>query len=456
MHGRRSQNSMKMSENQNAAEVTESVKSTGHEIDGTKHGDNMADMTQVNPGDNNAIAPNVQPLWFKEVSEKLSQIETMNKKLSSIDDKLSAAQDTANSAHNKALEAIENAAASHRLALTLQDENFRLKHEITMLKDRLIQQESQSRRNNLLFDGIAESEDKETWSDCEKLVKDIFVHKLGILDGGSIKIERAHRLGQKIPGQQRTVIVKFLSFIDCESVWDKRSQLKNSNIRMSQDFPAEINRERRILYPIFKKAKSTEAYKTAQLKVNKLFINNKMFTCKNLSELPEVLRPENLATKRGKGVTIFSSRSSLLSNLYSDASITIEGKSYVSTEQYFQHQKALHFSDDKLASQIMLEVDPYKIMSLGYKVKDYKEELWMQDARKILFKANMAKFTQNDAARNALLATGKDTLGEATLNPVYGIGLNLHDPAALDFSRWTGQNLFGRILEEIRINLQES
>ena len=125
-----------MSENQNAAEVTDSEKSTDHVIDGTKHGDNMADMTQVNPGDNNAIAPNVQPLWFQEVSKKLSQIETMNKKLSSIDDKLSAAQDTANSAHNKALEAIENAAASHRLALSLQDENFRLKHEITMLKDR--------------------------------------------------------------------------------------------------------------------------------------------------------------------------------------------------------------------------------------------------------------------------------------------------------------------------------
>ena len=62
----------------------------------------------------------------------------------------------------------------------------------------------------------------------------------------------------------------------------------------------------------------------------------------------------------------------------------------------------------------------------------------------------MAKFSQVQTARQALLSTGRKVLGEATKDPIYGIGLNINDPAAEDPSKWTGDNLFGRVLTEIR------
>ena len=102
----------------------------------------------------------------------------------------------------------------------------------------------------------------------------------------------------------------------------------------------------------------------------------------------------------------------------------------------------------------MSEKDPYRLMSLGYRVKGLDEALWLPEARKILFKANIAKFTQIKVARDALLATGRDIIGEATLNRTFGIGMRLHDPAALDCSKWTGDNLFGKILEEVQTEIQ--
>ena len=170
--------------------------------------------------------------------------------------------------------------------------------------------------------------------------------------------------------------------------------------------------------------------------------------------MPPKLRPENLATKRENGVTVFSSRSSFLSNLYSEAKIQIDGQFYDSTEQYYQHQKATFFNDDKIASEIMSESDPYKIMRLGYQIKGFNEFTWSPNIHTTLYKANLAKFTQVQAARDALLATGHDNIGEATKNAKFGIGFSLQEPEALDPGQWTGENLFGRILQDVRATIR--
>ena len=246
--------------------------------------------------------------------------------------------------------------------------------------------------------------------------------------------------------------MKFLSFKDRETVWNNKSKLRGTNIYVSEDFPPEITKERKILFPIFKKAQAMKDIQSAKLKVNKLYLNNREFSCKNLNELPKKLKQENLYTKRSNGVVLFCSRNSFLSNLYSEADIMIDGQKYSSTEQYFQQQKALFFNDDKSASAIMNETDPYKIMSHGYRIKGYDEAKWSLEQNKVLFKANIAKFTQVSAARDALLATGQDKLGEATKNKVFGIGMHLHEAAAVDSSNW-GRNLFGQILEDVRTHI---
>ena len=99
----------------------------------------------------------------------------------------------------------------------------------------------------------------------------------------------------------------------------------------------------------------------------------------------------------------------------------------------------------------MAEKDPYKIHSLGKLIRNCNETIWEPEAYKILLKVNIAKFTQHPEAREALLETGTDSLGEATLDPKFGIGFSIHDPNATDKEKWTGNNLFGQVLEKLEL-----
>jgi predicted NAD-dependent protein-ADP-ribosyltransferase YbiA (DUF1768 family) len=70
-----------------------------------------------------------------------------------------------------------------------------------------------------------------------------------------------------------------------------------------------------------------------------------------------------------------------------------------------------------------------------------------------LFTANQAKYSQNQSAKAALLATGNKVLGEASSNKLYGTGIGLFSKDAADCSKWTGKNLMGKILSDIRDRL---
>ena len=67
----------------------------------------------------------------------------------------------------------------------------------------------------------------------------------------------------------------------------------------------------------------------------------------------------------------------------------------------------------------------------------------------------MAKFQQNSALKMLLMATGDTTIDEASpSDSTWGIGLSLKDSAAKDQTKWTGENLLGKILMSVRNSLQ--
>ncbi|KAJ8360652.1 hypothetical protein SKAU_G00171770 [Synaphobranchus kaupii] len=120
--------------------------------------------------------------------------------------------------------------------------------------------ENQSRRNNLIFDGIKESA-RESWADTEGKVRTFISQKLK-LDAGAMPIERAHRRGKTDPGgdKQRPIVVKFFNFKDRDLIMKKRQELKKElkknapGIYINEDFSEAVRQRRRDLLPKLREA----------------------------------------------------------------------------------------------------------------------------------------------------------------------------------------------------------
>ncbi len=72
-------------------------------------------------------------------------------------------------------------------------DNAQLKSKLTKLEDKIVRIESQSRKDNLLIDGIEES-DKEN---CALKLQHVFTNIMKLEDVQKINIVRCHRLGEK-------------------------------------------------------------------------------------------------------------------------------------------------------------------------------------------------------------------------------------------------------------------
>ena len=388
-----------------------------------------------------------EPKWFKEFRKEFNGI--MNEFQEKIDN-LNRKLDLITEVKNIALQNQTN-------IVTLTEKNDSLQKEVAAMKHKVLQLETQSKKENLIFTGIAESKSKETWKDCETKIIDILTKNLEITN--DIKFEKVYRMGPYTPGRMRPIIAKFSFYKDRENVWAKRTKLKGSKIWISEDYPTEIAEARRQLYPILRHAldlKNTKDYKggikTVSLNLDKLVLNRRPYSVKEIHQLPSELKPENIASRTEGEVTVFFSRKSVFSNFYMNAPFTLDGDKYNCSEQYYQNAKAKFFEDDDISFQIMHTKDPYKQAELGRKVKNFNEHAWMNQgkAKDVLTKAITAKFTQNEQAREALRRTGKNVIGEATRNKVWGIGLALDDVKATTRDYWDGQNICGDVLGYVR------
>jgi len=87
-------------------------------------------------------------------------------------------------------------------------------------------------------------------------------------------------------------------------------------------------------------------------------------------------------------------------------------------------------------------------------VKRFDDAAWKREREAIVLAGNRAKFTQDKDLLAQLLATRGTTLVEASpYDRIWGIGLAATDPKAQDPATWRGQNLLGKILTQLRDEL---
>ena len=123
-------------------------------------------------------------------------------------------------------------------------------------------------------------------------------------------------------------------------------------------------------------------------------------------------------------------------------SIKLKGKRWPTSEHYFQGQK---FQDAGHREEVRRAKTPMLAARIG---RDRKKKLrrdWESIKDNVMREAVMAKFTQHDAVRELLLATGQAKIVEHTANDAYWG----------DGGDGSGQNMLGRILMEVRAKLRE-
>jgi ribA/ribD-fused uncharacterized protein len=118
--------------------------------------------------------------------------------------------------------------------------------------------------------------------------------------------------------------------------------------------------------------------------------------------------------------------------------------------------KARLFDDDDNAAAIMATKDPAEQKRIGQQISRFEQDLWDASKIDIVYRGNLAKFTQNAGAARQLSATTGTMLVEA--NPrdwIWGIGLLIDDPNVHSPDAWRGTNLLGRVLTKVRNDLAQ-
>lgn len=322
--------------------------------------------------------------------------------------------------------------------------------DLRAFKDRVIQLEAYGRRDNLLIENLPAVAPSETDEKCKELVYDFLVTKLKIRDARDrIKIVRAHRLGISVRGRPKPIIVRFHFFPHRQEVWNLRLELKGSDIWLSEDYPEEIRNEREILKPYFNQAYKMEL--KPKLVLNKLILAGKPYTVETIGQLPDTLQ-EGTLFNTGDDLVLFHGYKHPFSNLY-PSKFEQEGRIYSSVEQYIQSRKAEICGDFNAADRCMETSNSKKLFKVGKDVKTTPE--WERMRLTTMKTAVYMKFHQNQHLKKLLLSTGSRSLVAA--NPwdkFWGTGLHIGHPDCRDEYAWPGENHLGRLLMEVRGDLE--
>lgn len=162
--------------------------------------------------------------------------------------------------------------------------------------------------------------------------------------------------------------------------------------------------------------------------------------------------------KRTDNHTFFFSAKDVFSNWH-PCVFEHKGVVFNCNEQFMMYCKAKLFNDEKTAAAILASSSPKEQKALGRAVHGLKggkwdaedKALWDSKARKFVAIGAKEKFLQNPSMYDVLMSTGETVLVEASpYDTIWGIGLGMDDPRAMDPSQWRGRNELGQVLTALR------
>ena len=224
-------------------------------------------------------------------------------------------------------------------------------------------------------------------------------------------------------------------------------------IYIDREYTEAIEKERKILKPILRLAKSIPKYKgKSKLDIDTLVIQGRKYTTKTLHKLPEELSTFSSTSKTDGRTLAFFGELNPLSNFH-PAPFVINGKEYHSSEQFIQETKSLYFKDEVTAKEIMDCDTALQCKHLSRDIRDYNHEDWSRVAKTKCKPGILEKFRNNPALLQTLKKTDEMTLVEACHDQLWGSGIPLGHVDCLKQDKWNSQGIMGEILMEIRSEL---
>lgn len=355
-----------------------------------------------------------------------------------------------NYAHETAADAKRIADTNTQQIAALKIRNDELESKVDRLEKRLIGLEAYGRRENLLLHGVQEVRKENL---AEIVIKKLTEAGVPITNRGFPIFSRIHRLYSLNTGnakRTRPIIMRFHHHRDRQVVWANRSLLKDP-LYITEDYPQEIKQKRRQLAPYLAKAKRDPKVKAATLRGDSLVIDSQTYTIDRLDKLPQSYSKQAIATQHKDNTTAFFHKESPLSNFH-PCKLTINGTNFSSVEQFYTACKA-EFAKRE-TTDIMMDPNPETAKRISKQISasfnEQQKQAWHKKAPAIMKEGMLAKFKQNDELRDFLLNTNEDTLAEGSLDSYWGCGRRLEDDRVFDKSKWCGQNMAGKLLEEVR------
>lgn len=131
--------------------------------------------------------------------------------------------------------------------------------------------------------------------------------------------------------------------------------------------------------------------------------------------------------------------------------IVIHGVKYICNEQYMMAEKARLFDDYRILSKIMNSDDVGSMQALGRIVDRFDQARWEAERERVVFDANLAKFTQYADLKKELIETGDKIIVYAVPSDiVWGVGLSSEHSDITDPDLWRGKNLLGDAIMKVR------
>ena len=264
-------------------------------------------------------------------------------------------------------------------------------------------------------------------------------------------IRRYKRLGMYNRDRPRPVSVEFVHHEDVSFIMENKSYL-SKGIFVNREFSPEIERKRRTMLRILRAARHIDSYKKQiRLEKDKIIIKGKDYDMSNIHDLPDDLNAFKVTSKENGRVVGYFGELNPLSNFF-PAKFTIDGHSFISSEQYIQASKANFFGDIEVYNQIMECKHSVDCKELSRKIKGVDNAKWDLVAADLCRPGICQKFVQNPILLEILVKrTGTMRIVECSKDRLWGTGIPLTQDDCLNCDRWISPGIMGKILEDIRM-----